>query len=159
MLSDVGISMGINGSGASKEVSDIVLVDDDPSKVSSAIKISKYTRKIVWENIILSAVVKITFLLLGTFGVTGMLFAVFADVGVTVLAILNSMRALKYKPNKKVKKYKEKNKTCRCMFYFIFSIHFEMTCCGVKRFLPSNSKFSPSLIMQSLHVFSKSLNV
>lgn len=112
MLSDVGISMGINGSGASKEVSDIVLVDDDPSKVSSAIKISKYTRKIVWENIILSAVVKITFLLLGTFGVTGMLFAVFADVGVTVLAILNSMRALKYKPNKKVKKSKEKNKTC-----------------------------------------------
>ncbi len=108
MLSDVGISMGINGSGASKEVSDIVLVDDDPSKVPSAIKISKYTRKIVWENIILSAVVKITFLLLGTFGVTGMLFAVFADVGVTVLAILNSMRALKYKPNKKVKKTKEK---------------------------------------------------
>ena len=108
MLSDVGISMGNNGSGASKEVSDIVLVDDDPSKVPSAIKISKYTRKIVWENIILSAVVKITFLLLGTFGVTGMLFAVFADVGVTVLAILNSMRALKYKPNKKVKKTKEK---------------------------------------------------
>ncbi len=111
MLSDVGISMGINGSGASKEVSDIILVDDDPSKVPSAIKISKYTRKIVWENIILSAVVKITFLLLGTFGVTGMLFAVFADVGVTVLAILNSMRALKYKPNKKAKNFEEKNKT------------------------------------------------
>lgn len=110
MLSDVGISMGINGSGASREVSDIILVDDDPSKVPSAIKISKYTRKIVWENIILSAVVKITFLLLGTFGVTGMLFAVFADVGVTVLAILNSMRALKYKPNKKAKNF-EKNKT------------------------------------------------
>lgn len=95
MLSDVGISVEINGSGASKEVFDIVLVDDNSLKVSSATKISKYTRKIVWRNIILSAVAKIIFLLLGTFGVTGMLFAVFADVGVTVLAILNSMRALK----------------------------------------------------------------
>lgn len=100
MLADVGVSMGINGSSASKESSDIVLVDDNPEKVVTAIKISKFTRKIVWENIILSAVVKATFLLLGALGVTGMLSAVFADVGVTVLAILNSMRALKYNPNK-----------------------------------------------------------
>lgn len=100
MLADVGISMGINGSSASKESSDIVLVDDNPEKGVTAIKISKYTRKIVWENIILSAVVKATFLLLGALGITGMLSAVFADVGVTVLAILNSMRALKYNPNK-----------------------------------------------------------
>lgn len=101
MLSDVGISMGINGSPASIEASDIVLVDDNPAKVATAIKISKYTNKIVWQNIILSALIKFTFLALGSFGVTGMLSAVFADVGVTVLAILNSMRALTYSPNKK----------------------------------------------------------
>ena len=101
MLSDVGISMGINGSSASIEASDIVLVDDNPEKVSTAIKISKFTRKIVWQNIIFSATVKIAFLLLGSLGITGMLSAVIADVGVTVLAILNSLRALKYNPKKK----------------------------------------------------------
>lgn len=104
MLSDVGISMGINGSPASIEASNIVLVDDNPSKVATAVKISKYTNKIVWQNIILSALIKFTFLALGSFGITGMLSAVFADVGVTVLAILNSMRALAYSPNKKHKK-------------------------------------------------------
>lgn len=93
--------MGINGSPASIEASDIVLVDDNLEKVVSAIKISKYTRKIVWQNIILAAVVKIVFLTLGAVGITGMLSAVFADVGVTLLAILNSMRALKYNPDKK----------------------------------------------------------
>lgn len=98
MLADVGISMGINGSSASIEASDIVLVDDNPNKVPTAIKISKYTRKIVWQNIIFSAGVKILFLLLGSLGITGMLSAVIADVGVTVLAILNSLRALKFKP-------------------------------------------------------------
>lgn len=98
MLADVGISMGINGSPASIEASDIVLVDDNPKKVSTAIKLSKYTRKIVWQNIILSAGIKLIFLILGALGVTGMLSAVFADVGVTLLAILNSMRALIYTP-------------------------------------------------------------
>ncbi len=100
-LANVGISMGLAGNSASKEASDIVLVDDNPEKVVSAIKISKYTRKIVWENIGVSALVKLVFLVLGACGVTGMLAAVFADVGVTLLAILNSLRALKYKPNKK----------------------------------------------------------
>ena len=100
MLADVGISMGINGSPSSIEASDIVLVDDDPAKVTTAIKISKFTGKIVWQNIIISATIKILFLLLGALGITGMLSAVFADVGVTVLAILNSMRALLYSPNK-----------------------------------------------------------
>ena len=104
MLADVGISMGINGSPSSIEASDIVLVDDNPSKVAIAIKISKYTQKIVWQNIILSAGIKISFLVLGTFGISGMLSAVFADVGVTLLAIVNSMRALAYKPNNKMKK-------------------------------------------------------
>ncbi len=102
-VADVGFSMGINGAPASIEASDVVIVDDNPQKITTAIKISRYTRKIVWENIILSAVIKITFLTLGALGVTGMLAAVFADVGVTVLAILNSMRALKYNPNKKQK--------------------------------------------------------
>ena len=97
MRADVGISMGINGSPASIEASDIVLVDDNPEKVVNAIKISKHTRKIVWQNIILSAGIKFTFLLLGALGVTGMLSAVFADVGVTLLAVLNSMRALYHK--------------------------------------------------------------
>lgn len=101
MLADVGISMGISGSSASIEASDVVLATDNPEKVVSAIKISKYTRKIVWQNIILSAIIKLTFLTLGTLGITGMLSAVIADVGVTVLAILNSLRALKFNPKKK----------------------------------------------------------
>ncbi len=100
--------MGINGSPASIEASDVVIVDDNPQKILSAIKISRYTRKIVWENIILSALVKIVVLSLGAAGVTGMLVAVFADVGVTLLAVLNSMRALRYNPNKKAKAKKER---------------------------------------------------
>ncbi len=100
MLADIGISMGINGSPASIEASDVVLVDDNPEKIISAIKISKFTKKVVWQNIIISAVVKLAFLALCTFGVLGMPWAVFADVGVTILAILNSMRALKFKPKK-----------------------------------------------------------
>ncbi len=102
-VANVGFSMGINGVPASIEASDVVVVDDNPQKIATAIKISKYTRKIVWQNIILSAVVKLTFLTLGALGVTRMLAAVFADVGVTLLAILNSLRALHYNPNKKLK--------------------------------------------------------
>jgi len=102
MLADIGISMGINGSPTSIEASDVVLVDDNPEKIIKAIKLSKYTKNIVWQNIILSAIVKLAFLILGSVGVTGMLWAVFADVGVTILAILNSMRALKYNPNKNI---------------------------------------------------------
>lgn len=98
ILSDVGICMGLEGNSASIEASDIVLSDDNPEKVSKAIKISKYTRKIVWQNIGFSTFIKLLFLSLGAFGITGMLAAVIADVGVTVLAILNSLRALKYKP-------------------------------------------------------------
>lgn len=100
MLADVGISMGIKGNAASIEASDVVIVDDNPQKVISAIKISRYTRKIVWQNIWFSAAVKFTFLLLGALGITGMLAAVIADVGVTVLAILNSLRVIKYGKNK-----------------------------------------------------------
>lgn len=99
-LADVGISMGLNGSNASIEASDIVIANDNPQKIVDGIKISKYTRRIVWQNIIISAVIKITFLTLGALGITGMLSAVIADVGVTLLAILNSLRALKFKPKK-----------------------------------------------------------
>ena len=102
MLADVGISMGLQGSTTSIESSDIVLATDNPAKVATAIKISKYTRKIVWQNIILSALIKLTFLTLGTIGITGMLSAVIADVGVTILAILNSLRALNFKPKENV---------------------------------------------------------
>ncbi len=98
ILADVGFCMGLEGNSASIESSDIVLSDDSPEKVSKAIKISKFTRKIVWQNIGFSAFIKLLFLTLGAFGITGMLSAVVADVGVTVLAILNSLRALKYKP-------------------------------------------------------------
>lgn len=99
-LADVGFSMGIKGSPASIEASNIVLATDNPEKIISAIKISKYTKRIVLENITLSAIIKLLFLTLGSFGITGMLSAVIADVGVTLLAILNSLRALKFNPSK-----------------------------------------------------------
>ncbi|MBQ7973648.1 MAG: cadmium-translocating P-type ATPase [Clostridia bacterium] len=99
-LADVGVSMGLNGSAVSLEASDVVIANDNPEKIIDGIKIAKYTRKIVWQNIIISALIKITFLTLGALGITGMLSAVIADVGVTVLAILNSLRALKYQTKK-----------------------------------------------------------
>ena len=96
-LADVGFCMGLKGNSASIEASDIVIANDNLEKIPMAIEISKYTRKIVWQNIILSAMIKVTFLTLGALGVTGMLSAVIADVGVTVAAILNSLRALNHK--------------------------------------------------------------
>lgn len=96
-LADVGVSMGLNGSAVSLEASDIIIANDNPEKIVAGIKISKYTRKIVWQNIILSALIKIVFLTLGACGITGMLSAVIADVGVTLMAILNSLRALRYR--------------------------------------------------------------
>ena len=96
-LADVGISMGIMGSQATIESSDVVIADDNLNRIPDLIKISKFTRKIVLENIIFAGGTKFTFLLLGALGITGMLLAVFADVGVTLLAILNSLRILAYK--------------------------------------------------------------
>ena len=96
-LSDVGISMGIMGSQATIESSDVVIADDNLKRIPDLIKISKRTKKIVLENIIFAGVTRLTFLLLGALGITGMLLAVFADVGVTLLAILNSLRVLTYK--------------------------------------------------------------
>lgn len=108
-LADVGISMGINGSPASIEASDVVLGDDNIKKIPLAIKISRFTRKIVWSNIILSAIVKLSILVLSLVDITGMMVAVFADVGVTLLAILNSLQALYYNPSKKKTNLKKVN--------------------------------------------------
>ncbi len=93
---DLGISMGIAGSPATIEASDVVLIDDRPEKVLDLIKLSKYSRIIVLQNIIFALVTKILILVLGTLDIVGMLAAVFADVGVTLLAILNSLRILRY---------------------------------------------------------------
>ena len=92
---DIGIAMGGIGSDAAIEASDIVIMDDKPSKIATAIKISRKTIGIVNQNIIFALAVKVIVLILTTFGVTNMWWAVFADVGVSVIAILNAMRALK----------------------------------------------------------------
>ena len=89
--------MGMMGSQATIECSDVVIADDNLNKITSLIKISKKTKKIVLQNIIFAGITKFTFLLLGALGIAGMLFAVFADVGVTLLAILNSLRILSFK--------------------------------------------------------------
>ena len=94
---DIGISMGAIGSDAAIEASDIVLMDDDPKKIATAIRISKRTLRIAYQNIIFALGVKGLVLLLGAFGLVGMWIAVFADVGVSVIAILNAMRVLNVK--------------------------------------------------------------
>ena len=91
-LSDVGIAMGGLGSDATIETADVVIQDDKPSKIPMAIDIGKQTRKIVWQNITLAFVVKAIVLILGAGGVATMWEAVFADVGVALLAIINAMR-------------------------------------------------------------------
>ncbi|MBM7854607.1 Cd2+/Zn2+-exporting ATPase [Desulfohalotomaculum tongense] len=95
---DVGVAMGGLGSDAAIEAADVVLMTDEPSKLVTAIKIARRTRGIVWQNIILSLVVKAVFLVLGAGGIATMWEAVFADVGVALLAILNSMRVINYRP-------------------------------------------------------------
>lgn len=92
---DLGIAMGAMGSDAAVEASDIVLMDDKPSKIATAVHIAKRTMRIVYSNIIFALAVKILVLLLVAVGLVGMWAAVFADVGVSVLAILNAMRILK----------------------------------------------------------------
>ncbi|OWR14885.1 heavy metal translocating P-type ATPase [Chryseobacterium sp. VAUSW3] len=91
-LSDVGIAMGGLGSDATIETADVVIQDDRPSKIPMAIKISRETRKIVWQNVILAFGVKAVVLILGAGGLATMWEAVFADVGVALLAILNAVR-------------------------------------------------------------------
>ena len=96
-LSDIGIAMGGLGADAAIEAADIVIMTDEPSKIVKAIQISKKTMKIVKENIVFSIGVKIAVLILAAFGISTMWEAVFADVGVSVLAILNSLRMLRVK--------------------------------------------------------------
>lgn len=96
-LSDVGIAMGGMGSDAAIEVADVIIQTDQPSKIATAIQISKATRKVVYQNITFAFSIKLIVLLLGGFGVANMWEAVFADVGVSLLAILNAVRILKMK--------------------------------------------------------------
>ena len=96
-LSDIGIAMGGLGADSAIEAADIVIMTDEPSKISTAIKISKKTMKIVKQNIIFAIAVKVLVLILTAFGIGTMWEAVFADVGVSVLAIINSLRALRVK--------------------------------------------------------------
>lgn len=94
---DVGIAMGGLGSDAAIEAADIVIMTDEPSKIATAIGISRKTRRIVYQNIIFALTIKFAILILGALGYANMWMAVFADVGVSVIAILNATRALRYK--------------------------------------------------------------
>ena len=91
---DIGIAMGAMGSDAAIEAADVVLMDDDPMKISKAVKISRKCLGIVWQNIIFAIGVKLICLTLGALGFANMWLAIFADVGVMILAVLNAIRAL-----------------------------------------------------------------
>jgi len=94
---DVGIAMGALGSDAAIEAADVILTDDDPEKIVTALRVATRTRRIVLQNIVFSLTVKIGFLVLSVFGLTNMWAATFADVGVAVIAILNAMRTLRFR--------------------------------------------------------------
>lgn len=91
---DIGIAMGALGSDAAIEAADIVLMDDDPLKISKAIKIARKCIRIVYENIYFAIGIKILCLILGALGIANMWVAIFADVGVMILAVLNAIRTL-----------------------------------------------------------------
>ena len=92
---DIGIAMGAMGSDAAIEAADVVLMDDDPLKISKAIKISQKCLRIVYQNIIFALAIKFACLGLGALGIANMWFAIFADVGVMIIAVLNAVRALR----------------------------------------------------------------
>ena len=92
---DIGIAMGAMGSDAAIEAADVVLMDDDPLKISKAICISRKCLRIVYENITFALVIKFACLVLGALGIANMWLAIFADVGVMIIAVLNAIRALK----------------------------------------------------------------
>ena len=91
---DIGIAMGALGSDAAIEAADVVLMDDDPQKIAKAIKISRKCLRIVYENIYFALGIKAICLILGALGIANMWMAIFADVGVMVIAVLNAIRAL-----------------------------------------------------------------
>lgn len=95
---DVGIAMGGIGSDAAIEAADVVIMDDNPESIATAMKVSRKTKRIVMENIVFALGIKAIFLVLGAFGIATMWEAVFADVGVSVIAILNAIRMLSIKP-------------------------------------------------------------
>ncbi len=95
MRADCGIAMGAMGSDAAIESADVVLMDDKPSKIADAVKIARKTMRIVWENIIFALGVKAIILVLGALGIANMWLAVFGDVGVLIIAILNAMRCMR----------------------------------------------------------------
>ena len=99
MRADIGIAMGAMGSDAAIEAADVVLMDDKPSKIAKAMKISHKTMGIVWQNIVFAIGVKIAIMILALpfIGIATMWLAVFGDVGVAIIAILNAMRALTVK--------------------------------------------------------------
>jgi len=93
-MADVGIAMGGLGSDAAIEAADVVIMTDEPSRLIDAIKIARFTKRIVWQNIVMSLGVQILFLFLATLGISSLWEAVFADVGVSLLAVFNAMRAM-----------------------------------------------------------------
>ena len=92
---DVGIAMGALGSDAAIEAADVVLMDDDPLKIAAAIRIARRTLSVVKQNIVFALAVKALILLLGALGLASMWAAVFADVGVLILAVLNALRTMR----------------------------------------------------------------
>ena len=97
MRADIGIAMGAMGSDAAIESADVVLMDDKPSRIATAIRISRKTMRIVWENIIFALGVKVVILILSAFGIANMWLAIFGDVGVLIIAILNAVRCMRIK--------------------------------------------------------------
>ena len=93
-MADVGIAMGGLGSDAAVEAADVVLMTDEPAKLVDAVQVARFTKRIVWQNIVMTLGVQFLFLYLATFGLSSLWEAVFADVGVSLLAVLNSMRIL-----------------------------------------------------------------
>ena len=92
---DVGIAMGGLGSDAAIEAADVVLMTDEPGKLVEAVDVAKATKKTVTQNIVIALGIKGVFLILGALGIAGMWEAVFGDVGVTIIAVINAMRILK----------------------------------------------------------------
>ena len=95
--SDIGFAMGSMGSDAAIEAADVVIMDDDVRKISKVVRVSRKTIRIVRQNIVFALGIKVLVLILGALGIASMWAAVFADVGVSVIAIINSMRTLKVK--------------------------------------------------------------
>ncbi|MCL2557353.1 MAG: HAD family hydrolase, partial [Treponema sp.] len=94
-MADIGVAMGGLGSDAAIEAADVVLMTDEPAKLAEAVEIARFTKQVVWQNIAFSLGVKFLFLFLATFGISSLWEAVFADVGVSLLAVLNSMRVMR----------------------------------------------------------------